>query len=54
MLDISDIGYYRIEEAFISRYDKSGDSFNIANMIASISFTGEHLQSSIDWKSVYK
>jgi len=39
MLDISDIGYYRIEEAFISRYDKSGDSFNIANMIASISFT---------------
>lgn len=39
MLDISDVGYYRIDEAFISRYDKSGDTFNISNLIASFSFT---------------
>lgn len=35
----SDIGYYTIDQAFITRYDKSGDGFDIKNQIVSISLS---------------
>ena len=39
MTELRDIGYYTIDEAYITRYDRSGDRYNIANYIASMSFT---------------